>query len=100
MDHTKLEGLGAKVLAISVDHIWAHKAFSAGLGGLPYPLLADWTKATTRRYGVLNEEGGHAQRSVFVIDRAGRVQFVNPRFDARKREGYDALLEAVERLKP
>ncbi|CAF4450532.1 unnamed protein product, partial [Rotaria magnacalcarata] len=40
-----------------------------GLGGLKYPLLSDFSKEISRRYGVLLEaNGGIALRGLFIID--------------------------------
>ena len=44
---------GAVILGISVDDIESHKAF-AEKHGLPFSLLADPTKQTASRYGVMN----------------------------------------------
>jgi alkyl hydroperoxide reductase subunit AhpC len=88
--------LGAQVLAISVDHLWAHKAWAGSLGGIPFPLLADWSKDVTRRYGVLDEKRGTARRSVFVVDANGILRYKNLQFDARKTEDFDAAMAALE----
>ncbi len=98
MEHARIEAAGGRVLAVSVDHIWSHNAYAAGLGGLPFPLLADWSRSVTRQYGVLNEERGAANRCVFLIDRAGIIRYVNLRFDPRKREHYDEVIQELERL--
>lgn len=83
------------MLAISVDHIWAHKAYAKSLGDLPFPLLADWDKSTSRRWGVLNEETGAARRSLFLVDYLGRVRWRNPRYDWRSEEQYAAMVEGM-----
>jgi len=98
VEHARIEAAEGRVLAVSVDHIWAHKAYAASLGGLPFPLLADWSRAVTRQYGVLNEERGAANRSVFLIDRAGIIRYANLHFDVRKREHYNELIPELERL--
>jgi len=84
-----------QVLAVSVDHIWAHKAYAKSLGDLPFPLLADWDKSVARRYGVLIEERGVAQRSLFLIDYRGYVRWRNPHYDWRSQEQYAAMTEAM-----
>ena len=86
------------MLAISGDHIWAHRAFARSLNGLPYPLLADWGMQVTKRYGVHNAERDCPNRMAFVIDREGIVQFVNAEFNARDPGHYAQVLEEVERL--
>jgi len=94
-DHQQFLKADTQVLAISVDHIWAHKAYAKSLGDLPFPLLADWDKAVTRRWGVLNEETGAARRSLFLVDYLGRLRWRNPRYDWRSEEQYSAMVEAM-----
>jgi alkyl hydroperoxide reductase subunit AhpC len=94
-DHEQFVKAETQVLAISVDHIWAHKAYAKSLGDLPYPLLADWDKAVTRKYGVLNEERGVAHRSLFLVDYRGYVRWLNPHYDWRSQEQYAAMNEAM-----
>jgi peroxiredoxin len=89
---------GAELLAISGDHLWAHKAFSRSLNGIPYPLLADWGQAVTRLYGVHNAERNCPIRSAFIVDREGILRFVNPEFNARDPGHYAQVLEELEKL--
>ena len=67
--------LGAVILGISVDDVESHRKFS-DKHGLPFPLLADSTKQTAQRYGVLKTFIGGmdlARRETFLIDPEGRV---------------------------
>jgi len=97
-DHDQIAKADVKVLAVSVDHLWAHKAYATSLGGLPFPLLADWDKEVTRRYGVLHAERGAARRSLFLIDHQGVVRWRNPQYDVRDATQYAALMEAIAAL--
>lgn len=65
---------GAAVLGISVDDVESHHAF-AEKHGLPFPILADPSKQTTRAYGVLASFFGlkFASRETFIIDPQGRI---------------------------
>ncbi|RPI93745.1 MAG: peroxiredoxin [Chloroflexi bacterium] len=92
------EGFEAQLLAISVDNLESHRAFSADRK-LDFPLLADSDPLgeVARRYGVFNEERGTCERALFVIDRTGRIAWsylsrrdVNP--------GADGILRALESL--
>lgn len=83
------------MLAISVDHVYAHRAWAASLAGMPFPLLADWSKDITRRYGILDERRGVARRSVFVVDAEGILRYKNTAFDARKAEHFDEAIDAL-----
>lgn len=66
----------AQVLGISVDSVAVHKAFADYLGGIDYPLLADFYPhgEVARRYGILRPEGT-AERATFVIDKQGIVRY-------------------------
>lgn len=90
--------MGAELLAISGDHVWAHKAFSRSLDGVPYPLLADWGMAVTKLYGVHNAERNCPIRSAFVVDREGTLRFVNAEFNTRDPGHYAQVLEELQKL--
>ena len=94
-DHEQFVKAETQVLAISVDHIWAHKAYAKSLGDLPFPLLADWDKSVCGKYGVLNEERGVAHRSLFLLDYRGYVRWRNPHYDWRSPEQYAEMTEAM-----
>ena len=65
------------VLGISVDSLWAHKAFAAQ-NGIGYPLLADFHPKgdVAKKYGVYLEEKGLSARTAFVIGKDGKVRDV------------------------
>jgi peroxiredoxin 3 len=62
------------VIGISTDSHFSHLAWintprkEGGLGGLKYPLAADFTKTIAGDYGVLIEKAGIALRGLFIID--------------------------------
>ncbi len=66
-----------QVLGISVDSLWAHKAFAAQ-NDISYPLLADFHPkgAVAAKYGVYLEDKGIAARTAFVIGRDGKIKDV------------------------
>ena len=47
------------------------------LGNIPYPILSDFHPhgKVAQLYGVYNEEGGTARRSVIIVDKEGIVRF-------------------------
>ncbi len=75
---TDLEKLNAKVVGISVDSLWSHKAFAQSLN-ISFPLLSDFNKEISRSYGVLYEDlrglRGVSKRSIFVVDKEGIVRY-------------------------
>jgi peroxiredoxin len=97
-DYKRFEENDAEVLPISVDHIHSHRVFAASMGTLPYPLLSDWHKQTVKEYQVFNGKGETAIRSVFVVNKAGVITYLNTSFKADKREHYEAVFNELERL--
>ncbi|MHB1952604.1 MAG: redoxin domain-containing protein [Sulfobacillus sp.] len=95
-DHAKLEAVKAQIVAVSTDQTYAQRVFKASLGGLPYELLADWMRDTAQAYGVLDEKGGYARRSVFVLGTDHKLVYQNLEFAAGNRTHYDAVLESVQ----
>ena len=64
-----------QVLGISVDSLWAHKAFAAQQG-ITYPLLADFHPkgAVAEKYGVFLPEKGFSGRTAFIIGKDGNIK--------------------------
>lgn len=85
-------------MAISVDHIHAHRVFEASMGTLPYPLLSDWDKSIVKAYKVFNAKGGTAIRSVFVVNQEGILTYSNTSFKADNPEHYQAVFNELEKL--
>jgi alkyl hydroperoxide reductase subunit AhpC len=52
-------------------------AWEKSLGGVSYDLLSDFFPhgAVAEQYGVLNKLHGYAERSVFLVDKAGRIRY-------------------------
>jgi peroxiredoxin len=87
-----------QLLAISNDSMFTLRVF-AEQEGLEYPLLSDfWPHgATSRAYGVFDEEKGCAVRGTFVIDKEGVVRWtvINALSDARDLNEYVKALEQL-----
>jgi peroxiredoxin len=87
-----------QVLAVSVDHVFALKAW-ANAEGYTFPLLSDfWPHgAVAKSYGVFQEDRGMAVRGTFLIDKSGVVRFaeVNQPGEARDQEAWKKALAAV-----
>jgi peroxiredoxin len=66
-----------QVLGVSVDSLWAHKAFAAQ-NGIEYPLLADFHPKgdVAKKYGVYLDDKGIAARTAFVVGKDGKVKEV------------------------
>lgn len=72
--HDRLAGLDAVVLGISTDLGPAKAAWAASMGGLSFPVLADFHPhgAVAKAYGALGPHG-LAERAIFVVDKSGKI---------------------------
>jgi len=88
-DFAAFRRLKARVFGVSYDSVESHQKFIAH-HQLPFPLLSDSDKKIAKLYhadGLL-----FAKRMTFVIDRAGRIAWINP---AVKPATHSAELQAV-----
>ena len=86
-------GDGVEVVGISIDSLPTHVSFARSLT-LPFKLLSDPTQAVARRYGS-HGSGATMRRTVYVLDRDGRVFYRDLRFGALDQRSYDDLKSAV-----
>ncbi len=95
MANPLFEEKNAQVLGISCDARPSQTAYSASLGGIPYPLLADFHPkgAVTQAYGIYNEERGAPNRAVFIVDTEGIVRFKRVYDNAIDLDPKDILAE-------
>ena len=66
-----------QVLGVSVDSKFSHDNWASSLGGVSYPLLADFHPkgAMAQSYGVYLEKRGLIARSTVIIDKQGVVRY-------------------------
>jgi peroxiredoxin Q/BCP len=79
------------ILGISVDDVASHAEFAKEYS-LPFPILADPTKATAKAYGVLYRMMGImelARRDTFIIDPQGRIAKIYTKVDV---DGHSQLV--------
>lgn len=96
--YDRFKKANTEILGISTDNVTTQGKFCESLK-LPFPLLADDAKAMSRAYGILLERGDKAfsDRSLFLIDKTGKIRYVNPKFDLKK-ESFEALYREVDAL--
>ena len=71
----KFKNNNAVVLAISTDNIPSQKEFATKLN-VAFPILSDFRdRSTSKAYGVLRPDG-MANRTTFVIDKDGKIDYV------------------------
>jgi peroxiredoxin Q/BCP len=92
-----LFGDSVEVVGISVDSVATHVRFAASLK-LPFLLLSDPGQVVAKQYGSNGSEGT-MRRTVYVLDRDGRVAYRNLRFGALDPQSYDELKAAVREVR-
>jgi peroxiredoxin len=85
------------VLGISIDHVWAHKAFREKLG-IEIPLLADFHPKgeVAQRYGAYLADYGTANRSLVLIGEDGVVRWVHESPTPLEIPGANLIFDALE----
>lgn len=93
----EIEERGAKLIGISVDSVFSHKAFQEELG-LSIPLLSDFHPKgeVARAYGALIEKRGHANRSLVLVDEDGTVAFSMAAPTPLEIPGANVIFDALE----
>lgn len=90
----------AQVVAVSVDNVWSHEAFTSA-HGLHFPLLSDFEPKgeVCRLYGAYDDSTGESRRALFVIDAAGVIawSYLSP---VALNPGVDGVLDALDALTP
>ena len=73
-EYGRLADLGAEVLGISTDLGPAKAAWAASMGGLSFPVLADFNPqgAVARAYEAMGPHG-FAERAIFIVDKSGTI---------------------------
>ena len=68
-----------QVLGVSVDSIYCHANWAAGLGGVSFPLLADFHPkgSVASSYGLYLDDKGITDRATVLIDASGFVRHVS-----------------------
>ncbi len=97
---SKLSGLNAQVVAISVDSPFANKVF-AEQNKLNFPVLCDYKREVSKQYSGVYEnfaglEGYSAsKRSVFVLDKNSIVKYSWVSEDPGKEPNYDEVAKVL-----
>lgn len=93
-----LGALGAQVVGISGDYVFSHHEW-AKHHGLPFPLASDHTHEVAKSYGSFNPASGYNRRTVFVVDRGGRIAYADLAYSARDTVSFGKLRAALAALR-
>ncbi len=75
---SSFQSANTQVLGVSVDSVYSHAAWAASLGGVSFPLLADFHPkgALASACGLYLDGAGIGDRATVIIDTDGVVQYV------------------------
>src|SRR6202795_4356878 len=95
----QFEKLDAQVLGLSVDSVWAHKAFAEKMG-ISYPLLADFHPkgAVADKFGMYLPEKGITGRGIAIINKGGKIAWFK-NYDMPVVRDMNEVAQALAQLK-
>jgi len=87
------------ILTISMDLPFAQKRWCGATGATAVQTLSDYREASFgTAFGVLIKDLRLTSRAVFVVDRAGKVQYLELVPEIAQEPNYEAALKAVKNL--
>ncbi|HHN73817.1 MAG TPA: redoxin domain-containing protein [Acidobacteria bacterium] len=95
----RFEAAGTQVLGVSVDSIYCHANWACDLGGISFPLLADFHPKgkTAAAYGLYLEDNGITDRATVILSADGVVRFAESVGPGGERD-IEALLARCEAI--
>ncbi len=96
-DFNALQKLNAEVLGISGDYTWSHFEW-AKYHNLPFKLLSDHSHATAKTYDSFNEKSWYNKRTVYVIDKQGKIAYMDLEYKVSTPDSFERLKEALAKL--
>lgn len=99
--YEEFKKLNCEVISCSTDSHHSHLAWRKSyptLRNLPYPMLADFTRETSRNYEILKEETGFALRGLYIIDPNGILQYsvIHPEDVGRNSKEILRVIQALQ----
>jgi len=95
---TGLAAVKAEVVGLSGDYVFSHYEW-AKFHSLPFRLASDHDHAVARRYGSFNPANGYNKRTVFVVDRQGKIAYADLAYSTRDAVSFDKLKAALDGMK-
>lgn len=94
----ELGDLGAIVFGISGDQVFSHREWAKSLN-LPFTLLSDNLHDVARTYQSFNPVRGNNLRTVYVIDRQGKIAYIDLDYKAGSAESFTKLKSALQAIR-
>jgi peroxiredoxin Q/BCP len=90
-----LADLNAEVLGISGDYEYSHHEW-AKHNNLPFRLISDHRHEAAKAYNSYNETAGYNRRTVYVIDKNGKIAYIDLTYSVRDMESFEKLKKALK----
>ncbi len=93
----RLTAAHTQPLGISVDSVHCHANWAQSLGGISFPLLADFHPKgkVAESFGVYLADKGNTDRATVIVDAAGIVRHASSAAGARDMAELAALCERI-----
>jgi peroxiredoxin len=91
------EAANTQVLGISTDSPFSHENWAKSVGISRYPLLSDVQRTTAKDYGVYWADWNANSRATFIVDKAGKVRFVE-KYGKGELPDPDKVLGEIKKL--
>jgi len=95
---SQLGALNVDVIGLSGDYIFSHYEW-AKFHNLPFRLASDHNHAVAKRYGTYNEPSGYNRRTVFVVDKQGKLGYIDLAYSPRDSVSFMKLQAALTGMK-
>ena len=91
------EAANTQVLGISTDSPFSHDNWAKSVGIQNYPLLSDMQRTVAKDYGIHMPEMNINGRATFIVDKTGRLRFVE-KYGKGELPDPDKILAEVKKL--
>ncbi len=96
-DFKDLSELNAELLAISGDYVFASHEW-AKQQNFPFKLVSDHLHKVAKLYDSYNEQYGFNKRTVFVINKQGKIAYENLDYSVANADDFNRLKDALKKL--
>lgn len=90
-----LGAVNADVIGISGDYVYSHHEW-AKFHNLPFRLASDHNHAVAKSYGSYNDASGMNRRTVFVVDKQGKIAYADLAYSSRDSVSFGKLQAALK----
>ena len=92
------EAANTQVLGISTDSPFSHDNWARSVGIKNYPLLSDMHRTVAKDYGIYSPDMNINSRATFIVDRTGKIAFVE-KYGKGQLPDPDKMLAEVKKLR-